>query len=135
MFRWGATTVVVGPALAMAWTVSVWTQHARHVVKGKEPIRLLLVDDETEFLEAITPGLVRRGFALALAEDGQTALRLLARQSFDAVVPDVKMPGIDGIEVFHRIRRFLPELPVVLLTRSRAVQEEQIKRIIDERPD
>jgi DNA-binding NtrC family response regulator len=94
----------------------VYSQNVRCAVKRKEPIRLLLVDDETEFLEAITPALVRRGFALTLTEDGQAALRLLARQSFDVVVLDVKMPGIDGIEVLHRIRGLLPRQAVVLLT-------------------
>jgi len=79
-------------------------------------IRLLMVDDEREFLEAVAPALSRRGFDVTLAEDGKVALELLSARTFDVVVLDVKMPGIDGVEVFRHIKRGIPELPVVLLT-------------------
>jgi len=79
-------------------------------------IRLLLVDDEVDFLEAMTPGLVRRGFRVSVAEDGYAALRLLSAETVDVVVLDVKMPGIDGVETFRQIKRVAPTVPVILLT-------------------
>jgi len=79
-------------------------------------LRLLLVDDEVEFLAAMTPGLIRRGFEVRVAENGHAALDLLRTETVDVVVLDVKMPGIDGVETFHEIKRVAPGLPVILLT-------------------
>jgi DNA-binding NtrC family response regulator len=82
----------------------------------REAVRLLLVDDERDFLDAVTPGLERRGFEVIRAEDGVRALELLGRKAFDVAVLDVKMPGLDGVSVFRRMRELAPRLPVVLLT-------------------
>jgi DNA-binding NtrC family response regulator len=86
-------------------------------MSGSDPtIRLLLVDDERDFLHAMEPGLARRGFDVTLAETGMAALDLLAQEEFDAVILDVKMPGLDGVDTFREIKRMAPDLPVVLLT-------------------
>ncbi len=79
-------------------------------------IRMLLVDDEMEFLEAVTPALVRRGFALTLAENGDTALKLMPHSTFDVAVLDVRMPGISGVDLFYKIKTLDPDLPVIILT-------------------
>jgi DNA-binding NtrC family response regulator len=86
-------------------------------------VRILLVDDERDFLEAVTPGLERRGFAVSRAENGSDALELIGGEAFDVVVLDVKMPGLDGVSVFHEIRRRAPGLPVVILTGHGSVQQ------------
>jgi len=83
---------------------------------ASERIRLLLVDDEVDFLEAMTPALTRRGFRVRAAADGPAALQVLWTEPVDVVVLDVKMPGMNGVEVFHEIRRVAPGLPVILLT-------------------
>ncbi len=83
---------------------------------GESEIRLLMVDDEVEFLQAMTPGLTRRGFAVTTVEDGHRALGLLASEAFDVVLLDVKMPGLDGVEVFRAVKERYPGVPVVLLT-------------------
>jgi DNA-binding NtrC family response regulator len=79
-------------------------------------MRVLLVDDETEFLEMIGKRLVRRGVDLAVADSGFKALEILENRDFDVVVLDVKMPGMDGVRVLQEIKRRKPELAVVLLT-------------------
>lgn len=79
-------------------------------------VRLLLVDDEKDFLASVVPGLERRGLEVAAAENGRAALDLLQSRAFDVVVLDVKMPGIDGVETFHEMKRAAPRLPVILLT-------------------
>lgn len=84
--------------------------------ESKEGIRLLLVDDELEFLHALEPGLSRRGFEVTMAESGSTALELLSNRVFDVIVLDVKMPGINGVDTFREIKRSAPDLPVILLT-------------------
>jgi len=82
-----------------------------------------MVDDEREFLQAVGPGLVRRGFEVTLAESGVRALELLASRSFDVVVLDVKMPGVDGVEVFRQVKARHPELPVIMLTGHGSIQQ------------
>lgn len=82
----------------------------------KNPIRMLLVDDEEEFLLATSQALGRRGFEVTAAPNGVTALDKVAAEPFDVVVLDVKMPDISGLEVFNQIRARLPHIPVILLT-------------------
>ncbi|MBQ3060047.1 MAG: response regulator [Desulfovibrio sp.] len=84
-------------------------------------MRVLFVDDETEFLELMKKRLVRRSFSVDTASDGESALRLLdetlnSGESFDAVVLDVRMPGTDGLEVLRQMKERRPALPVILLT-------------------
>ncbi len=86
-------------------------------------IQVLMVDDEREFLQAVEPGLARRGFDVVSAENGHRALELLSARSFDVVVLDVKMPGIDGVDTFREIKRVAPELPVILLTGHGNIQQ------------
>ncbi len=79
-------------------------------------IKLLLVDDEEEFATSSSQALNRRGFEVSIALNGVTALEMVDMQIFDAVILDVKMPDIDGIEVFNQIRKKSPNLPVLILT-------------------
>ena len=94
-----------------------FTSQKVETMSQTEPnIRLLMVDDERDFLQAVEPGMARRGFDVSLAESGIRALELLEQQTFDVVVLDVKMPGIDGVDTFREISRRYPGLPVILLT-------------------
>ena len=86
-------------------------------------IRLLLVDDERDFLHAVEPGLVRRGFDVTVAETGMKALDILSQNEFDVVILDVKMPGLDGVDTFREIKRMAQDLPVVLLTGHGSIQQ------------
>jgi DNA-binding NtrC family response regulator len=84
--------------------------------KKTENIKLLMVDDEEEFLVSSSQALGRRGFDVDIAPNGVTALEKMERGNYDAVVLDVRMPDIDGIEVFQEIRQKHPDIPVMLLT-------------------
>ena len=86
-------------------------------------IRLLLVDDEEEFLMATSQALGRRGFQVAIAPNGVTALDIVQGETFDAVVLDVKMPDIDGIEVFRKIHNKYPQIPIILLTGHSSISD------------
>lgn len=91
--------------------------------KNMGRIKLLLVDDEEKFLRSSSQALDRRGFDVEVAPNGVTALEMVGRGGFDVVVLDVKMPDIDGIEVFRQIRETLPDLPVVLLTGHSSIDD------------
>ncbi|TVM14578.1 response regulator [Oceanidesulfovibrio indonesiensis] len=79
-------------------------------------INVLLVDDETEFLELMSKRLSKRNVNLVTAESGEQALEILRAKSFDVVVLDVKMPGMSGIDVLREIRRSKPDVVAVMLT-------------------
>ncbi|PKK83053.1 MAG: hypothetical protein CVT49_10490 [candidate division Zixibacteria bacterium HGW-Zixibacteria-1] len=84
--------------------------------KGTKKYKLLLVDDEEEFLVSSSKALSRRGFEVDVAPNGVTALEKIDEIVFDAIVLDVKMPDIDGVEVFRQIHEKYPDMPVILLT-------------------
>ncbi len=80
------------------------------------PIRVLLVDDEKEFTEVLAERLETRGMLVEVADNGPDALELANEQTFDAVVLDLQMPGMDGIDTLKRMLRLNPDLQVILLT-------------------
>ena len=86
-------------------------------------VRLLMVDDEAEFLEASAPALTRRGFAVTCAADGSQALRRMAEAQAEVVVLDVKMPGLDGEELFRIFRQRWPGVPILMLTGHGSVRQ------------
>ena len=84
-------------------------------------MRALFVDAEVEFLELMHKRLTRRGMDVVTAPDGQTALKLLDQaiqegQTFEIVVMDVRMPGMDGLETLRHMKEKAPKIPVILLT-------------------
>jgi CheY-like chemotaxis protein len=78
--------------------------------------RLLLVDDEENFLVSLQEGLARQGFAVSTAGNGQEALLVLARQPIDLVVTDLKMPGIDGFGLLAAMHSRYPTVPAIVMT-------------------
>jgi len=78
--------------------------------------RVLLVDDELDFLEMLSQRLRLRGLPVVTAPSGPEALEVLDREEVDVVVLDVRMPGMDGIEVLRRIKESHPRVEVVMLT-------------------
>jgi two-component system, NtrC family, sensor kinase len=81
-----------------------------------EPAHLLLVDDEDSFRQPLSKRLARRGFVVEQAADGRQCLALLGEKRIDVVVLDVKMPGMNGIEVLQKIKGQFPGIEVILLT-------------------
>ncbi len=90
---------------------------------GGMAIRVLLVDDEAAYVESLAKVLTRRGFAVRTAGDGRAGLALIAAETFDVAVLDLKMPGLDGVEVLEAIRARGDQLTQVLLLSGHADME------------
>lgn len=78
--------------------------------------RILLVDDDTDLLAVSGDVLREAGFSVTSCTNGRTAVGALASGSFDAVISDVRMPGLDGLGLLRAVREHDPDLPVVLTT-------------------
>jgi DNA-binding NtrC family response regulator len=79
-------------------------------------IKLLIVDDEIRFLQTLTQRLGLRDFDVTPVSNGQDALEMASRQSFDLALVDLKMPGMDGEEVLEKLKQQHPFIEVVILT-------------------
>ena len=86
-------------------------------------MRLLVVDDDPAILEALELLLSLNGFEVTIAADGRECIRTLALDRPDAVILDVLMPGLDGLEVCRRIRAGGDRTPVLMLTARAEVSE------------
>jgi two-component system, OmpR family, response regulator ChvI len=78
--------------------------------------RILLVDDNAHGLSARKTVLEELGHTTGLASSGADALEQFARQKYDLVVTDLKMPRMDGLELIARLRKLAPGLPVILVS-------------------
>jgi len=80
------------------------------------PSKVLLVDDEREFVETLSERLIMRRMGSAVAYDGESALDLIREDEPEVMILDLKMPGIDGIEVLRQVKATRPEIEVIILT-------------------
>ena len=86
-------------------------------------MRILVVDDDRAVRESLRRSLQFNGYQVELAADGQQALDWLADQRPDAMVLDVMMPRLDGLEVARRLRSTGDDLPILVLTARDAVSD------------
>lgn len=80
------------------------------------PKKVLVVDDDPVVGKSFDRVLSGKGYAVITADNGQEALDKLAREDYDAVFTDIRMPGMSGIEVAEHIKALRPWLPVVIVT-------------------
>jgi two-component system response regulator MprA len=86
-------------------------------------VRILVVDDDRAVREALRRTLTLAGYEVQVAEDGEAALERIVQSVPDAVVLDVGLPGIDGIELCGRVRRLGNRVPILMLTAREAVAD------------
>lgn len=84
--------------------------------------KLLVVDDEAPLRRLVSRALEKAGHEVVQAEDGQSALKEVERHTFDAVLSDIAMPGLDGVSLLRAIRERDLDVPVVLLTGNPSVE-------------
>jgi DNA-binding response OmpR family regulator len=84
--------------------------------------RVLLVDDEEDFLQSLSQRLETRGLKVEAATRGEDAVDMVDQQDFDAIVLDLAMPGMDGLETLKRIREKHPEAEIIMLTGQASIK-------------
>jgi DNA-binding NtrC family response regulator len=85
--------------------------------------KVLIVDDEPEFLEALAERMGNRGLEVQTSTSAKDALNKVESEEFDAVLLDLKMPGIDGLSALKLIKEKKPEMQVILLTGHATLQK------------
>jgi DNA-binding NtrC family response regulator len=87
------------------------------------PTKVLLVDDEKDFLEVLGERMTIRGMDVSTTASAAEALKITENQSFDAIVVDLMMPEMDGLELLQSIKAKNPELQVILLTGQGSIEK------------
>jgi len=88
----------------------------------RKDFRILVVDDELIVRDSIKDWLADEGFSVDAAESGPEALDLLSKQSYHLMFTDIKMPGMDGVEVLQKAKQDFPDLCVVMMTAYATVE-------------
>ena len=81
----------------------------------EERVRVLVVEDEESFIDALSVGLQREGFEVAVARDGGDALALFTNNTFDVVLLDLMLPKVSGLDVCRQIRS-LSDVPIIVVS-------------------
>lgn len=85
--------------------------------------KVLIVDDETEFATVIAERLQARGFAVDTAESGPNGIARIKETAYDAIILDLAMPGMDGIETLQEMLKIDNTLQIILLTGHATLQK------------
>jgi DNA-binding NtrC family response regulator len=85
--------------------------------------KILLVDDEKDFLDVMSERIEARGMDVTTADSAEKALKSVESGGFDAIILDLKMPGMDGLETLKAIKQKNPDLQVILLTGHATVEK------------
>jgi DNA-binding NtrC family response regulator len=90
--------------------------------------RVLLVDDEKDFVEVLAERMRSRGLEVTCATSGREAISAVEEETFDAVILDLAMPDLDGLETLRRLHEIQPELQVMILS-GRATVKTAVEAI------
>jgi DNA-binding NtrC family response regulator len=85
--------------------------------------RVLLVDDEEEYTRTMTERMEVRGIKLHVANSGEEAIEKVKQKNYDAILLDLAMPGLDGIETLKQLRKIDSDLQIIMLTGQATVQK------------
>jgi len=93
-------------------------------------VNLLIVDDDIGMVATIGDVFQDRGYNVTMVDDGHRAIKLATRTSFDVVLMDVKMPGINGLETYKEVKEIIPTAAVIMMTADS--KEELVKKALEE---
>lgn len=86
-------------------------------------MRLLLIEDDRKMAAFVAKGLKEAGFVVEQAVDGRTGLQMALHASYDLAVVDIMLPGLDGLAIIEQMRQHRVNLPVIILSAKRSVDE------------
>ena len=97
---------------------------------GEKGKKILVVDDDRDMRMTLFESLSAKGFELVMAESGHMAMDILRKGGVDLLISDVKMPGMDGLELLQKVKVLTPDLPVLMITAFATVDSavEAMKR-------
>ncbi len=78
--------------------------------------KLLFIDDDIDTRDVVRESLIAQGFHVVCVQTGAEAIARLEREEFEAVISDLNMPGMSGLELCRRVHRNWPNLPLLVLT-------------------
>ena len=84
--------------------------------RKRDPIKLLLVDDEEAYVNVLANRMARRSIEVTKALSGTGGIQALRKEDFDVAILDLKMEDMDGIEVLKVFKKMVPSMPVIMLT-------------------
>ncbi len=90
------------------------------------PAKVLLVDDERDFVQTLSERLIMRDMGSAVAYDGESALNMIRDEEPEVMILDLRMPGIDGIEVLRQVKASNPDIEVIVLTGHGTEKEKDL---------
>jgi DNA-binding NtrC family response regulator len=95
-----------------------------------EKANILIIDDEEAIRDSCSQALKKEGYTVKTAKDGKDGLKFFRQNFFHSVLLDLKLPGLDGMEVLSRIKEENPETPVIIITGYASIESavEAIKR-------
>ena len=90
------------------------------------PANVLIVDDEKDFLDIMAERMSAQGMAVSTASSAENALKMVLKESYDAVIMDLMMPEMDGFKALKLFKETRPDVPIILLT-ANLMEEECIE--------
>ncbi|RJQ56780.1 MAG: response regulator [Desulfobacteraceae bacterium] len=117
------------PGIASVTTKVGKDYHKSNVYRQHDfslPDRVLIVDDEREFGHSLSERLVMCDIGAAVTDSGETALDLIREEEPEVMIIDLRMPGIDGLEILRRVKKTTPEVEVVILTAQGSEAERKL---------
>lgn len=97
--------------------------------KKHEPARILVIDDEPVIRDLLSDLLSRKGYEVDTAEDGASGLKMAGVKQYSVVFTDIRMPGMNGVEVYKRLKKLSPSSRVIVMTGYGL--EEMIQEALD----
>jgi CheY-like chemotaxis protein len=97
---------------------------------GNDKKRILVIEDDEEMRALLIEVIEEDGYKTSSVNNGSEAFRRLAKESFDLILTDVRMPGLTGLDILPGIKKLQPEAPIIVIT---AFGSEEVQRKAFER--
>jgi len=96
-------------------------------------MRILVIEDDEEMRSLLEDFIEGEGYGVESVEDGSEGFRKLAKENFDLIVTDIRMPGLNGLDILPGLKQIQPSIPIIVITAfgSEEVQRRALERGAD----